>query len=103
MSTSTTQSFSEFKSNSNGEFRMRLGHSEYVQKNQAFYRVSKSGHLYLIEESELVAKPWIQQNFDRERKFQKREAKAELFSQPCFQRTPYSANQRIAYNNAKHN
>lgn len=99
----STQKFSEFKSDSNGEFRMRLGHSEYVQKDQAFYRVSKSGHLYLIEESELVAKPWIRQNFDHERAFQKRKAKATLFSQPCFQRTPYSANQRIAYNNAKHN
>ncbi len=29
--------------------------------------------------------------------------RAELFSQPCFQRTRYSANQRIAYNNAKYN
>jgi len=29
--------------------------------------------------------------------------RAELFSQPCFQFTRYSANQRIAYNNAKFN
>ncbi|MFW1853557.1 hypothetical protein ACG9XR_23730 [Acinetobacter guillouiae] len=47
--------------------------------------------------------PWVQEEAERERKFQKRKAKAELFSKPCFQRTPYSHNQRIAYNNAKFN
>ena len=47
--------------------------------------------------------PWVQEEAERERKFQKRKAKAELFSKPCFQRTPYSPNQRIAYNNAKFN
>lgn len=39
---------------------------------------------------------------EAERKRDK-ERRAELFSQPCFQRTRYSANQRIAYNNAKYN
>ena len=47
--------------------------------------------------------PWVQEEAERERKFQKRKAKAELFSKPCFQRTPYSHNQRITYNNAKFN
>lgn len=47
--------------------------------------------------------PWVQEEAECERKFQKRKAKAELFSKPCFQRTPYSSNQRIAYNNAKFN
>ncbi|MBJ8421875.1 hypothetical protein I6M74_08175 [Acinetobacter bereziniae] len=47
--------------------------------------------------------PWVQEEAERERKFQKRKAKAELFSKPCFQRRPYSHNQRIAYNNAKFN
>ncbi|CEI51074.1 hypothetical protein [Acinetobacter bereziniae] len=47
--------------------------------------------------------PWVQEEAERERKFQKRKTKAELFSKPCFQRTPYSHNQRIAYNNAKFN
>ena len=88
----STQSFSEFKSDSNGEFRMRLGHSEYVQKNQSFYRVGKSGHLYLVEKSELVAKPWIQQNFDRERAFQKRKALAiglKISNIPSYERRAY--------------
>lgn len=39
---------------------------------------------------------------EAERKRDK-QRRAELFSQPCFQRTRYSANQRIAYNNQKYN
>lgn len=52
----------------------------------------------------LKSLPWIQEELDRESAFQKRKAKAILFSQPCFQRdNHYSKNQRIAYNNAKYN
>lgn len=40
---------------------------------------------------------------EREREFQRRKAAAIMFSKPCFQRDRYSANQRIAYNNAKYN
>ena len=102
MNTSTTKK-SEFISDENGEFRMRIYSSEYIQKNGEIYRVSKSGYLYLIDFAEHLEKPWILINFERERKFQKRKAKAELFNQPCFKRTPYSSNQRIAYNNTKYN
>lgn len=98
-----TQKKTEFISDENNEFRMRLYSYEYIQKNGEIYRVSKSGVLYLIEAEEHTQKPWIRENFERERKFQKRKAKAEMFNQPCFKRTPYSANQRIAYNNAKYN
>lgn len=98
-----TQKKTEFISDENNEFRMRLYSYEYIQKNGEIYRVSKSGVLYLIETEEHAQKPWIRENFERERKFQKRKAKAELFNQPCFKRTPYSANQRIAYNNTKYN
>jgi hypothetical protein len=102
MNTSTLKK-SEFISDENGEFRMRIYSSEYLQKNGEIYRVSKSGYLYLIDFAEHLEKPWILINFERERKFQKRKAKAELFNQPCFKRTPYSSNQRIAYNNTKYN
>ncbi|KEC85383.1 hypothetical protein [Acinetobacter sp. ETR1] len=99
----SNQKKSEFISDENGEFRMRIYSSEYIQKNGEIYRVSKSGYLYLIEFAEHLEKPWIGLIFERERKFQKRKAKAELFKQPCFKRTPYSPNQRIAYNNTKYN
>ncbi|MBJ8426014.1 hypothetical protein [Acinetobacter bereziniae] len=94
--TSTAQKKTEFISNENNEFRMRLYSYEYIQKNGEIYRVSKSGVLYLIEAEEHAQKPWIREIFKRERKVQ-------LFNQPCFKRTPYSPNQRIAYNNTKYN
>ena len=101
--TSSNSNFAEFISNENGEFRMRLGHSIYAQKGTDIFRESKSGHLYLVTDEEHAAKAWIRKNFEREAAFQKRKAKAILFSNPCFQRDRYSANQRIAYNNARFN
>ncbi|MFW1807624.1 hypothetical protein ACG9Z8_06505 [Acinetobacter ursingii] len=100
---SSTQRKTEFISHENGEFRMRLYSYEYVEKGGEIYRVSKSGYLYLIDAAEHAEKTWIREIFDRERKFQKRKAAAIMFSQPCFKRERYSANQRIAYNNAKYN
>lgn len=75
MNTSTLKK-SEFISDENGEFRMRIYSSEYLQKNGEIYRVSKSGYLYLIDFAEHLEKPWILINFERERKFQKRKALA---------------------------
>lgn len=100
---SSTQNFAEFQGSENGLFRMRLGQSIYVQKGSDVYWVNRSGVLILVSEETHATKPWIRENFERERKFQKRKAKAELFNQPCFKRTPYSSNQRIAYNNTKYN
>ncbi|MEN8410518.1 hypothetical protein ABFP33_11160 [Acinetobacter bereziniae] len=74
--TSTTQKKTEFISNENGEFRMRIYSYEYIQKDGEIYRVSKSGYLYLIEFAEHLEKPWIRLSFERERKFQKRKALA---------------------------
>lgn len=75
MNTPTTKK-SEFISDENGEFRMRIYSSEYIQKNGEIYRVSKSGYLFLIEFAEHLEKPWISLNFELERKFQKRKALA---------------------------
>jgi hypothetical protein len=75
MNTSTPKK-SEFISDENGEFRMRIYSAEYIQKNGEIYRVSKSGYLFLIEFAEHLEKPWISLNFERERKFQKRKALA---------------------------
>ncbi|MBJ8452987.1 hypothetical protein [Acinetobacter bereziniae] len=74
--TSTTQKKTEFISNENGEFRMRIYSYEYIQKDGEIYRVSKSGYLYLIDFAEHLEKPWIRISFERERKFQKRKALA---------------------------
>ncbi|MDR6541577.1 hypothetical protein ABIC56_002755 [Acinetobacter bereziniae] len=74
--TSIPQKKTEFISNENGEFRMRIYSYEYIQKDGEIYRVSKSGYLFLIEFAEHLEKPWIRLNFERERKFQKRKALA---------------------------
>lgn len=74
--TSIPQKKTEFISNENGEFRMRIYSYEYIQKDGEIYRVSKSGYLFLIESAEHLEKPWIRLSFERERKFQKRKALA---------------------------
>lgn len=74
--TSTTQKKTEYISNENGEFRMRIYSYEYIQKDGEIYRVSKSGYLFLIDFAEHLEKPWIRLSFERERKFQKRKALA---------------------------
>ena len=56
-----------------------------------------------VTASELATKPWILKNLQQEVTFQRKKERAEMFSKDCFQRTRYSANQRIAYNNARHN
>ena len=73
---STSQKKTEFISNENGEFRMRIYSYEYIQKDGEIYRVSKSGYLFLIDFAEHLEKPWIRLSFERERKFQKRKALA---------------------------
>jgi hypothetical protein len=74
--TSIPQKKTEFISNENGEFRMRIYSCEYIQKDGEIYRVSKSGYLFLIDFAEHLEKPWIRISFERERKFQKRKALA---------------------------
>lgn len=74
--TSIPQKKTEFISNENSEFRMRIYSYEYIQKDGEIYRVSKSGYLFLIEFAEHLEKPWIRLSFERERKFQKRKALA---------------------------
>lgn len=74
--TSIPQKKTEFISNENGEFRMRIYSYEYIQKDGEIYRLSKSGYLFLIDFAEHLEKPWIRLSFERERKFQKRKALA---------------------------
>ena len=64
--------FAEFLSREpNGDMRMRLGHTVYVQKGFKFY-TEVNGELIRIPLETLVAKPWIQRNFEAEKIFQRR-------------------------------
>ncbi|MGX5699536.1 hypothetical protein ACWKWF_08030 [Acinetobacter kookii] len=74
----STQKFSEylggFEQNS---MSMRLGHTVYVEQGKdIFAEDRKTGELQKVTLEEQVAKPWIRQNFDRERAFQRRKALA---------------------------
>ena len=76
--TTSTQKFSEylggFEQNS---MSMRLGHTVYVEQGKdIFAEDRKTGELQKVTLEEQVAKPWIRQNFDRERIFQRRKALA---------------------------
>lgn len=76
--TTSTQKFSEylggFEQNS---MSMRLGHTVYVEQGKdIFTEDRKTGELQKVTLEEQVAKPWIRQNFDRERAFQRRKALA---------------------------
>ena len=68
--------FAEFLSREpNGDMRMRLGHTVYFQKGFKFY-TEVNGELIRIPLETLVAKPWIQRNFEAEKAFQRRKALA---------------------------
>ena len=71
--TTSTQKFSEFISQDDeGNIRMRLGHSTYFEKGRHIYVVNKDGTEHLITLEVHAAKPWIRENFERERTFQRK-------------------------------
>lgn len=81
--------------------RMRLSSCIYQQRGNEIYRVSKSGREYLVTEEEHSEKPWIRNNFKRERAHQNRVFAAKKLSE-LYSGPRYSKNQRIAYNIAKY-
>ncbi|RGD93398.1 hypothetical protein [Acinetobacter sp. SWAC57] len=71
--TTSTNTFSEFISqDDDGNIRMRLGHSTYFEKGRHIYVVNKDGIEQLITLEVHTAKPWIRENFERERAFQRK-------------------------------
>ena len=70
--TTSTQKFSEFISQDDeGNIRMRLGHSTYFEKGRHIYVVNKDGTEQLITLEVHISKPWIRENFERERTYQR--------------------------------
>lgn len=76
--TTSTQKFSEYLGGfEQNNMSMRLGHTVYVEQGKdIFAEDRKIGELQKVTLEEQVAKPWIRQNFDRERAFQRRKALA---------------------------
>lgn len=78
MNVQTKSQFAEYLGGfEQGSMSMRLGPTVYVEQGKdIFAEDRKTGELYKVTLEEQVAKPWIRQNFDRERAFQRRKALA---------------------------
>ena len=76
--TTSTKKFAEYLGGyEQNHMSMRLGHTVYVEQGKdIFAEDRKTGELHKVTLEEQVAKPWIRQNFDRERAFQRRKALA---------------------------
>lgn len=76
--TASTKKFAEYLGGyEQNHMSMRLGHTVYVEQGKdIFAEDRKTGELQKVTLEEQVAKPWIRQNFDRERDFQRRKALA---------------------------
>ncbi|NNH86212.1 hypothetical protein [Acinetobacter terrae] len=77
--TTSNQKFAEYLGqDEQGNMRLRLGTkfaAIYVEKGKDIYKETAKG-LVKVTLEELVSKPWIRENFERERTFQRRKALA---------------------------
>ena len=77
--TTSNQKFAEYLGeDEQGNMRLRLGTkfaAIYVEKGKDIYKETAKG-LVKVTLEELVSKPWIRENFERERAFQRRKALA---------------------------
>ena len=98
MTTSTQNKFAEYLGGyEQNHMSMRLGHTVYVEQGKdIFAEDRKTGELQKVTLEEQVAKPWIRQNFDRERAFQRCKALA-----IGLQSTHIPSYERKAFNRAK--
>ena len=104
MNAKFTTPFREFITcDENNRYHVRLG-PQIFSTNHTFtdIRLEKETGSESVSAELLNAKPWILKNLQQDVGFQRKKERAEMFSKDCFQRTRYSANQRIAYNNARH-
>ena len=87
MNAQTKSQFSEYLGGyEQGHMSMRLGHTVYVEQGKdIFAEDRKTGELEKVTLEEQVAKPWIRENFERERAFQNKKAMA-IRLQSAFER-----------------
>ena len=92
--TTSTQKFAEYLGGyEQNSISMRLGHTVYVEQGKdIFAEDRKTGELEKVTLEKYVAKPWIHQNFDRKRAFQRRKAFA-----ISMQSSPIPLHERRAY------
>lgn len=96
--TTSKPKFAEYLSGyEQGHMTMRLGHTVYVEQGKDIFAENrKTGDLEKVTLEEQVAKPWIRDNFERERTFQRRKALA-----VGLQSSHIPSYERKAFNRAK--
>ena len=100
-----TTPFREFITrDDSGRYHVRLGPQTF-STNYTFkdIRLETESGGTPVDPELLKSKPWILRNLQQEVNAQRKKEREAMYSKDCFQRTPYSANQRMAYNNAKFN
>ena len=105
MSTQYTTPFREFITrDDSGRYHVRLGPQTFSTNYKLTdIRIETENGGTPVEPNYLKEKPWILRNLQQEVGDQRKKEREAMYSKDCFQRTPYSKNQRMAYNNAKFN
>lgn len=105
MSTQYTTPFREFITRDDqGRYHVRLGPQTFSTNYKLTdIRLETENGGASVDPEYLNGKPWILRNLQQEVDKQRKEERKAMYAKDCFQRTPYSANQRIAYHNAKSN
>lgn len=105
MSTQYTTPFREFITRDDqGRYHVRLGPQTF-STNYKFtdIRIESENGGTPADPELLKSKPWILRNLKQEVDKQRTNERKAMYAKDCFQRTPYSANQRMSYNNTKSN
>lgn len=105
MSTQYTTPFREFITRDDqGRYHVRLGPQTFstnLKFTDIRLETEKGGTP--VDPELLKSKPWILRNLKQEVGSQRKKEREAMYAKDCFQCTPYSANQRMAYNNTKSN
>ncbi len=87
-----------------GRYHVRLGPQTFSTNYKLTdIRLESENGGTPVEPNYLKEKPWILRNLQQEVGDQRKKEREAMYSKDCFKRTPYSKNQRMAYNNAKFN
>ncbi|KKW79018.1 hypothetical protein AAV96_08940 [Acinetobacter sp. AG1] len=105
MSTQYTTPFREFITrDDHGRYHVRLGPQTFSTNYKLTdIRLETENGGTPVDPEYLKNKPYILRNLQQEVKEQRKKERKAMYAKDCFQRTPYSKNQRIAYHNAKSN
>jgi len=105
MSTQYTTPYREFIiRDDQGRYHVRLGPQTFSTNYKLTdIRLETENGVTPVDPEYLKNKPYILRNLQQEVDKQRKEERKAMYAKDCFQRTPYSKNQRIAYHNAKSN